>query len=82
MLALDNELVFLAHVPRAKELLVVLAVKQRCLVTIQSSCHRYLTNKIIKNKKILKHGLSRHLALSKALKTDLDMQVLGGEREI
>merc|ERR1719391_467555 len=36
MLALDNELVFLAHFPRAEELLVVLAVKQRRLVTIQS----------------------------------------------
>ena len=81
MLALDNELVFLAHVPRAEELLVVLAVKQRCLVTIQSSCHRYLTNEIIL-KRILKHGLSHQLAVSKASKTDLDMQVLGGEREI
>jgi len=37
MLALDNELVFLAHVPRTEELLAVLAVKQRRLVTIQSS---------------------------------------------
>ena len=45
MLALDNELVFLAHVPRAEELLVVLAVKQRRLVPIQSICQRKLTKK-------------------------------------
>ena len=41
MLALDNELMFLAHVSRAEELLIVLAVKQGRLVTIQSSCQRY-----------------------------------------
>ena len=41
MLALDNELVLLAHVSRAEELLIVLAVKQGRLVTIQSSCQRY-----------------------------------------
>ena len=36
-LALDDELVFLTHVPRAEELLVVLAVEQGRFVSIQSS---------------------------------------------
>ena len=36
-LALDDELVFLSHVPRAEELLVVLAVEQGRFVSIQSS---------------------------------------------
>ena len=39
-LALDDELVFLAHVPRAEELLVVLAVEQGRFVSIQSSCRQ------------------------------------------
>ena len=39
-LALDDELVFLAHVPRAEELLVVLAVEQGRFVSIQGSCRQ------------------------------------------
>ena len=39
-LALDYELVFLAHVPRAEKLLVVLAVEQGRFVSIQSSCRQ------------------------------------------
>ena len=69
-----------AHVPRAEELLVVLAVEQRRLVPIQSSCRRELTNQIIVKKQFKAFPL--HLVVSKEKKTDLDMQVLGEEWEI
>ena len=53
--------------------------------TLPRNHPEHLSKKVDKSNNSKKHSKTwdfRHLAVIKALKTDLDMQVLGGEREI
>jgi len=81
MLALDNELVLLAHVPRAEELLVVLAVKQRCLVSIQSSLACRFWKERGKSEANFQRKGSKHTVVSRAADKGKPLRVLEAKVE-